>query len=396
MPCTRKNIYLANIAYGAALHLEAFHADITTVAHVDLHENRIYRAGCTLGVIRDKIKSVLQTITSKERLANFDPVNTSTEPTDPDNHSILTAFMSERTRVHANMTGCNEGKSMAGPSSAAAQQFFDREFERFEESYHDTNRTMYEIFADSKFIVHDINFHTYCKPHLQHLPTLCSVELQSIQTQLEAKEDPPYRPIQLGTVPEPTVPNYRRSAASSSLKPHPQWMKDTPPFMSDEDADTTYNEACAWMFGTSEPHPRNATRSKDITARYQRLRAQDVRDPSHCETAALGRDLDVAPDGSRLDPTATLNPISNARPRRSMLSTKRCSQCTWSSSHQISARHADARRELAPYDQATRDRTAKRATVEADNAREQFRQRLASAIQNSKSPATNHSDLEVL
>jgi hypothetical protein len=138
-------------------YLEAFHADITTVAHIDLNENRIYRAGCTPGVTRGKTKSVLQTITPKERLVNFDPVNIPTEHTDPDTHSILTALLSDRIRVHANMTGCNEGKSMAGPSSAA-KQFIDREFERLEESYRDTKRTMYKIFADSKFIVHDNNY----------------------------------------------------------------------------------------------------------------------------------------------------------------------------------------------------------------------------------------------
>jgi hypothetical protein len=29
-------------------------------------------------------------------------------------------------------------------------------------------------------------------------------------------------------------------------------MKDTPPFLSDEEADNTYNAACAWMFGTTK------------------------------------------------------------------------------------------------------------------------------------------------
>jgi hypothetical protein len=140
----------------------------------------------------------------------------------------------------------------------AIKRLIDRELERLEESYHDTNRTMYQIFASSKIIVHDNNFHTYCKPHLQNLPTLCAIELQSIRTQLESDEEPPYRPIQLDPLPEPTVPNYRSGESSSSLKLRLQWMKNTPPFMSDADADATYNEACAWMFRTSEPQPRNA------------------------------------------------------------------------------------------------------------------------------------------
>jgi hypothetical protein len=68
-------------------YLEIFHAEITTVAHVDLHEKRIYRAGCTPAAIRGKIKSVLQNVTPKERLANFDPVN-NTERKNRPGHSL--------------------------------------------------------------------------------------------------------------------------------------------------------------------------------------------------------------------------------------------------------------------------------------------------------------------
>jgi hypothetical protein len=114
---------------------------------------------------------------------------------------------------------------------------------------------------------------------------------------------------------------------------------------------------------------------------------------------------DIAPDGSRLDPDRDLQPNLYCKTAEidainkkmltvyvEFLTPKRTGRIK--STERIPARQADARRELAPYDQATRDRTAKRAAVEAENVREeQARQRLASAIQNSKSPATNASDL---
>jgi hypothetical protein len=69
-------------------------------------------------------------------------------------------------------------------------------------------------------------------------------------------ERPPYRPIQMDLLPEPTVPTFAKvinKPKSPALKPGEQWMRGTPPFMSDAEADETYGAACAWLFGTEEP-----------------------------------------------------------------------------------------------------------------------------------------------
>ncbi len=39
-------------------------------------------------------------------------------------------------------------------------------------------------------------------------------------------------------------------------EPRAQWMRDTPPFMTDEEADATYNEACAGLFGAQHTSPK--------------------------------------------------------------------------------------------------------------------------------------------
>jgi hypothetical protein len=94
-----------------------------------------------------------------------------------------------------------------------------------------------------------------CKPHLRHLPAETAVELQTLRSKLEM-ERPPFRPIQMDLLPEPTVPTFAKVANKPkvpALKPREKWMRDTPPFMSDAEADETYSAACAWLFGTEEP-----------------------------------------------------------------------------------------------------------------------------------------------
>jgi hypothetical protein len=72
-------------------------------------------------------------------------------------------------------------------------------------------------------------------------------------------------------LPDPTVPTFSQASNKQpmpvALKPRQQWMRDTPPFLSDEDANHTYSTACAWMFGTEQ-----------TTAKYD---PRDTRHPRH-------------------------------------------------------------------------------------------------------------------
>jgi hypothetical protein len=88
---------------------------------------------------------------------------------------------------------------------------------------------------------------------------------------------PPYRPIQRDALPEPTLPTFSKTSTKQNnppaLKPRQQWMRDTPPFLSDAEADHTYSAACAWMFGTDKP-----------TAKYDHRDLRHPRHPQHAES----------------------------------------------------------------------------------------------------------------
>jgi hypothetical protein len=62
-------------------------------------------------------------------------------------------------------------------------------------------------------------------------------------------------------------------------------MKDTPPYLTDAQADATYNEACAWMFGTTEPM---------LTAQEQLMFETRVK-----ATDKVGAAIAILPDAAR-------------------------------------------------------------------------------------------------
>jgi hypothetical protein len=152
---------------------------------------------------------------------------------DPQTHMVSHALLSERARQR-------NAKPTGSPSP----------------SHNETNRVMYQIYSESLFPIHDNNVALYCKPHLRNLPAKTAVKLQTMRSNLDV-DKPPYRPIQMDLLPEPTVPTFAKTSSKQqqppALKPREQWMRDTLPFLSDSEADTTYSTACAWMFGTEEP-----------------------------------------------------------------------------------------------------------------------------------------------
>jgi hypothetical protein len=92
-------------------------------------------------------------------------------------------------------------------------------------SHNETNRVMYQIFSDSPFLIHDNNFALYCKPHLRNLRAKTAVELQTLRSKLDL-DKPPYRPIQLDALPDPTVLTFSKAntkqPVSVTLKPREQ------------------------------------------------------------------------------------------------------------------------------------------------------------------------------
>ena len=215
-------------------YLLAFRADLTTIEGIDLHENRIFQPGLTPSEIRRKVKLALHTDSPYPHLVNFLARDIPPSILDPHTNLVLHALLAQRDAPNLDTASRNE-----------------------------TNRTMFQVYSDSEFLIHGNNFYSCCRPHLRNLPPQTAFELQSARSRLETMEIPPYHPIHMDVLPPPTVPTFRAenvtamiaSAPSAPLVPRAQWMKDTPPIVSEAEADATYNAACAWMFGTTEPRP---------------------------------------------------------------------------------------------------------------------------------------------
>ena len=210
-------------------YLDAFQADLSTIAGIDRHESLIYQYGFTPEAIRHDIKLSLRTALPTHPMVAFHIRDIPPAHLDPPTNMVLNALLAERDR----------------PGLATAVR-------------HETNRTMFQVYSDSDFITHDNNFMARCKPHLRNLPQHTALQLQKARQALLQEDSPPYRPIQRDPLPEPTAPTFTMTLAQAqapiqALRPREQWMRDTPPLVSDADADATYSAACSWMFGTTDP-----------------------------------------------------------------------------------------------------------------------------------------------
>jgi hypothetical protein len=63
--------FLNPSARPAPTYFDVFTAELTTLSAIDTHENRIYQVGYTPGVIRDSIRSTLQTTSAHDHIVNF-------------------------------------------------------------------------------------------------------------------------------------------------------------------------------------------------------------------------------------------------------------------------------------------------------------------------------------
>ena len=178
-------------------YANAFHADLTTIEGINMHESRIYQHGLTPSEIRHNIKLALRSSLPHQPMVAFQAKDIPPAELDPRTNMVLHALLAERGRAGQDPKAQNE-----------------------------TNRTMFQVYSDSQFIIHDNNFFSCCKPHLRNLPRHTAFQLQSMRTNLEAKELPPYRPIQFDALPEPTVPKFKpRTTANPPLQPRAQWMQ---------------------------------------------------------------------------------------------------------------------------------------------------------------------------
>jgi hypothetical protein len=210
---------------------------------------------------------MLRTTKPGEDMVDFNPNNIPPEHLDVRTHMVLHALLDERDKDRLAPTRSSiAAAANLDPDCSLDQEYskllkvhaqLDSEYAQLGTGRNDTNRTMYHAFANGLFPIHENNFALYCKPHLRNLPPNTAVDLQKARDDLKPDDLPPYRPIQMDVLPEPTVPTFKTTLTQANkpttLLPRAQWMKDTPPFMTDYEADTAYSAACAWMFGTEDP-----------------------------------------------------------------------------------------------------------------------------------------------
>jgi hypothetical protein len=160
-------------------YLVAFRADLATLEGIELHETRIYQPGLTPGEIRQKLNLALRTVPPYQPMPNFQPKDIPPSNLDPQTHSVLHALLANRDRPHRDTAARNV-----------------------------SNRAMFQVYSESPFLIHANNFFSCCRPHLRNLPPQTAFELQSARIRMEAIEQPPYRPIHLDVLPEPTAPTF--------------------------------------------------------------------------------------------------------------------------------------------------------------------------------------------
>jgi hypothetical protein len=188
-------------------YLEAFGVELKTATAAQHHETRIYQPGYTPGEIRSNIKLILRTIEPQQYLLDFPLRDIPPERMDPRTHMVLHALHTEREKLASSMTACLQdiANEDAPPNP---NRDIEREYLQLDKFHNDANRSMYQVYSDGPFIIHDNNFQKYCKPHLRNLPEATAFKLQTIRSNLD-HDQPPYRPIQDDPLPAPTVPQFQ-------------------------------------------------------------------------------------------------------------------------------------------------------------------------------------------
>ncbi len=187
------------------------------VRALDQHESRIYQKGYTPEEIRHTIKLILRQIPPGIHMVNFNPRDTPPQELDHQTHMVLNALLTERDRTEHDLMLLCLGDVAQDGTKLDPSRDIDAEFSRLDTYQNDTNRTMYQVYSDSRFLVHDNSFLTYCRPHLRNLSINTAFELQELRTELE--DASPYRLIQDDPLPEPTVPRFPATYTTTSSNP---------------------------------------------------------------------------------------------------------------------------------------------------------------------------------
>ncbi len=150
-----------------------FAADLVTVADVDQHEARIYQPGFTPDELRDSIRLMLRTTNEDEEVVAFQPQNIPPEHLDPHTHMVLHALLESRDRDKTATSRVPQARiNNLNPDCPLDQEYAkllqvhakqDADYAEKGTEQNDTNRTMYRVFSDGVYTIHQNNFALYCK-----------------------------------------------------------------------------------------------------------------------------------------------------------------------------------------------------------------------------------------
>ena len=275
-------------------------AQLTTVAEILRHEERIYHPGYTPTAIRANIVSMLNDSDPDQHMVDFQDKDIPPLHRDPSTHQLLTNLLRKRNRLDRDFQLSPESVAADGTELATNKQY-EEEYIRRNNEYNRVNRKMYLIYAASAYVVHDRNFLSYCRPALRHLSVATAYKLAKLKTRLSTPNttNPPYQTIQepSRTQTQPTFSAPRPSYADvlrPPLHPREEWMKTQPPYMSDEEADNVWHQSNQATFPRGVLTDEEIQNQIDILKKIQDQRLRQPALPSpHChdkETLSEARD----------------------------------------------------------------------------------------------------------
>jgi hypothetical protein len=221
--------------------------------------SRCDQPGYTPNAIRDNIKKMLHEYNPNQHVVDFQERDIPPRDRDLRTHNVLTDLMKLRNRLdqdfQLDVASVAADGTPLDPSRNCAEEFSQRDVH-----YNRINRKMYAVYAASAYIVHDRNFSSYCRPALRHLPDTTAFKLALIRKRLQPSPDEkaPYTTVQrpATTHTQPTFASSRPTYADvlrSPLQPRPEWMKNTPPLMSNDEADRVWRQGVDTLLGQRSP-----------------------------------------------------------------------------------------------------------------------------------------------
>jgi hypothetical protein len=136
---------------------EACTAELTTVASIEHHEQRLYQDGYTPNAIRDNIQTMLRNSSPTQPMVDFQEKDIPPKNRDPNTHRILTALLQKRNRLDQDFDLPLDSVAADG-TTLPTNRTYEQEYLQRDRDYNRLNRGMYHVYAASANVIHDRNF----------------------------------------------------------------------------------------------------------------------------------------------------------------------------------------------------------------------------------------------